>query len=174
MGDVIESFSINNNGIDLTVNVVCYNTFDMFEEQWKLTDRHEGGVTIKNKEHHQNSYKFAIPLQYSLAELSSGYAKQGRANASRDAYASLQKCLMRDLNASDYGFHVSASVNGITLLTDEPAGFTFDYSYFDSEQLIDVAKQIFKEFCLGDLLSKAKFVAKEIITKIELLKQIVA
>lgn len=111
-------------------------------ENWEFTDDHQGGVTIKNPNYQRNEFKYAIPLHYSLKQLSSDYAKQGRANPSREAYTSLQEELQRDLEASEY--YLSAKVvdaNGKTVLDSFSIGYAFDWSYSDGVDLEDRLKE---------------------------------
>ncbi|UPW39217.1 hypothetical protein ESCO45_00094 [Escherichia phage vB_EcoM_ESCO45] len=111
-------------------------------ENWEFTDDHQGGVTIKNPNYRGNEFKYAIPLHYSLKQLSSDYAKQGRENPSREAYMSLQEELKRDLEASDY--YLSAKVvdaNGKTVLDSFSIGYAFDWSYSDGVDLEDRLKE---------------------------------
>ncbi len=145
MSDIIETFKFSRNNIDFTVSVVCAYTADGFADQWKMTDKHEGGVTIQNTEADRNSFKFGIPQQTSLAELASAYAEQGRDNPSREAYESLQRQLMRDIDANDYYFTVDATAGSYTLLSNAVICCGFDYSYQDEGTLLDVAREIFKE-----------------------------
>ena len=111
-------------------------------ENWEFTDDHQGGVTIKNPNYQRNEFKYAIPLHYSLKQLSSDYAKQGRENPSREAYTSLQEELQRDLEASDY--YLSAKVvdaNGKTVLDSFSIGYVFDWCYSDGVDLADRLKE---------------------------------
>lgn len=111
-------------------------------ENWEFTDDHQGGVTIKNPNYRRNAFKYAIPLHYSLKQLSSDYAKQGRENPSREAYISLQEELKRDLEASDY--YLSAKVvdaNGKTVLDSFSIGYAFDWCYSDGDDLEDRLKE---------------------------------
>lgn len=169
--DTIETFGFENNGVQFTVNVICYNKYAGFGDQWKMTDAHKGGVTIANPEADRNSYKYGIPQQCTLAELASSYAKQGRENPSREAYESLQSQLERDLNASDYGFQVSAEIDGVTLFDDENLGCSFDYSYHDDGDLLDAAQEVFKEYGTDkDAIDLAKVKAGEIVAQADKLK----
>lgn len=111
-------------------------------KNWEFTDDHQGGVTIKNPNYQRNEFKYAIPLHYSLKQLSSDYAKQGRENPSREAYTSLQEELQRDLEASDY--YLSAKVvdaNGKTVLDSFSIGYVFDWCYSDGVDLADRLKE---------------------------------
>lgn len=146
MSDIIETFKFSRNLIDFTVNVVNAYTNDGFGDQWKMTDTHEGGVTIQNKEADRNSFKFAIPQQVSLSELTKEYAKQGRANPSQEAYDSLQRQLMRDIDASDYYFTVTAYAGSYLLLDNAVIGCGFDYSYQDQGNLLDVAREVWSDY----------------------------
>ena len=169
--DHIESFNFENNGVQFTVDVICYNEFAIFGDLWKMTDDHQGGVTIANPEAGRNSYKYGVPQQLTLAELASAYAKQGRKNPSREAYESLQSQLERDLNASDYGFQVSAEIDGVTLFYDENLGCSFDYSYHDDGDLLDAAQEVFKEHGIDqDAIDLAKVKAGEIVAQADKLK----
>lgn len=169
--DRIESFNFENNGVKFTVSVICYNECAIFGDLWKMTDDHQGGVTIANPEADRSSYKYGIPQQCTLAELASSYAKQGRENPSREAYESLQNELTRDINASDYGFQVSAEIDGVTLFDDENLGCSFDYSYHDDGDLLDAAQEVFKEHGIDqDAIGLAKVKAGEIVAQADKLK----
>ena len=106
MMNIIESFEIESGELNITVSVICFDCNDGFSDQWEGTDKHHGGVTIKNPDAGRNSYKYFIPKQCTLSELAAAYAKQGRDNPSAAAYQSLQEQLVRDISASDYGFKV--------------------------------------------------------------------
>ena len=169
--DRIERFNFDNNGVKFTVSVICYNEYAGFSDQWVMTDAHQGGVTIANPEADRNSYKYGVPQQCMLAELASSYAKQGRENPSREAYESMQNQLTRDLNASDYGFQVSAEIDGVTLFDDENLGCSFDYSYHDDGDLLDAAQEVFKEHGIDqDAIDLAKVKAGEIVAQADKLK----
>ena len=121
--------------------VNCYEASHSVSD-WEFTDNHKGGVTIKNPNFQRNEFKYAIPLRYSLKQLSSDYAKQGRENPSQEAYISLQKELERDLEASEY--NLSAKVvdaNGNTVLDSFYLGYAFDWCYSDGDDLEDRLKE---------------------------------
>ncbi|QHR67902.1 hypothetical protein mistaenkt_14 [Escherichia phage mistaenkt] len=121
--------------------VNCYEASHSISD-WEFTDKHQGGVTIKNPNYQRNEFKYAIPLRYSLKQLSSDYAKQGRENPSQEAYISLQKELERDLEASEY--NISAKVvdaNGNTVLDSFYLGYAFDWCYSDGDDLEDRLKE---------------------------------
>lgn len=171
--DVIETFKFSKNGIDFSVNVVCHNEFLAFDDEWKMTNDHQGGVTVKNPEHDRGSYKYAIPLQYTLAERIDQLIRNGDDNPSGTAYRNAQAALKRDLNASDYGFQVTAEINGVTLLDGETLGCSFDYSYHDEGSLIDVARDCFTENGIdGEAVDAAKSAAGAIVEQMEALKKI--
>lgn len=174
MSNIIETFNFSRNNIDFTVNVVCAQCYDGFDDQWKMTDTHEGGITIKNADAGRNSYKYAIPQQVSLAQLASEYAAQGRENPSREAYESLQRQLSRDINASDYYFTVDASAGSHTLLDGAVIGCGFDWSYHDHEDLEDTAKGVWSD-CNGEeeAISEAVQVARDLLKDIDVLNSIV-
>lgn len=172
--DVIERFSFQREGIDFSVSVVCYNEFALFGDMYKMTDTHKGGVTIQNPNFHRNGYKFAIP-EFSLAERTKILREQGDANPCATAYQKAQEALERDLNASDYGFQVSAEINGVTLLDGETMGCSFDYSYDDDDQLIDVAIDCFNENGIKEeAIEAAKSAASQLLAQMGSLKNLVA
>lgn len=174
MSDIIETFNFSRNNIDFTVNVVCAYTFDQFGDQWKMTDTHEGGITITNPDADRNSFKYAIPQQVSLAELTSDYAKAGRANPSQEAYDSLQRQLSRDINANDYYFTVDATAGSHTLLDGAVIGCGFDYSYDDEGQLLDVAQEVWRDYDgEEEAISEAVQVARDLLEGVDVLKSIV-
>lgn len=174
MSDIIETFSFSRNNIDFTVNVVCAYTFDGFGDQWKMTDTHEGGITITNPDADRNSFKYAIPQQVSLAELMADYAKAGRANPSQEAYDSLQRQLSRDINANDYYFTVDATAGSHTLLDGAVIGCGFDYSYDDEGQLLDVAREVWSDYNgEEEAISEAVQVARDLLEGVDVLKSIV-
>lgn len=171
--DTIETFNYSENGIDFSVDVVCFNTNDTFGDEWELTDDHQGGVTVKNPNVDRNSYKYAIPLQYSLKERIADLIARGDDNPSRHAYEAAQDALERDLNASDYGFSVTATANGITLLDNEIIGCSFTYSYQDESDLLTEAKEVYNGNGInGEALDAAKKAGAEIIANFDGLKNI--
>ena len=173
--DIIETFSFSKNGVNFTVGVVCYQEFAGFSDQWEMTDKHQGGVTIANPDPHRNSYKYGVPVQCSLAELSRAYAEQGRDNPSSEAYQSLQDQLRRDISASDYGFLVSAEMDGVNLFFNESLGCAFDWSYEDEARLEDAARDVF--FGNGgedEAIELAKSKARKIIDHADKLKEFAA
>ena len=174
MSDIIETFNFSRNNVDFTVNVVCAYTNDGFGDQWKMTDTHEGGVTISNSEADRNSFKYAIPQQYTLAQLTKEYAAQGRENPSREAYDSLQRQLIRDINASDYYFTVDASAGSHVLLDSAVIGCGFDYSYEDEGSLLDTAQEVWKDHGgEEEAISEAVQAARDLLDGVDVLKSIV-
>ena len=160
----IESFGIEVGELSINVSVICFECFDGFPDMWEGTDKHQGGVTIKNPTADRNSYEYFIPKQISLSELAADYAKQGRDNPSGEAYKALQDQLSRDLNACDYGFMVSAYVGGVEILTDEYAGCGFDYSYDDEGDLLDAARRVWDEYgTTKEVIGMAKKAAADIV-----------
>ncbi|UPW39542.1 hypothetical protein ESCO49_00074 [Escherichia phage vB_EcoM_ESCO49] len=121
--------------------VNCYESSHNLAD-WEFTDDHQGGVTIKNPNYRHNAFKYAIPLNYSLKQLSSDYAKQGRENPSKEAYVSLQEELERDLEASEYILAAKVvDVNGKTVLESFYLGYAFDWCYSDGVDLEDRLKE---------------------------------
>ena len=174
MSDIIETFNFSRNNIDFTVNVVCAYTADGFGDQWKMTDTHEGGVTIKNRNADRNSFKYAIPQQTTLAELASQYAAQGRENPSAAAYESLQNQLDRDIDANDYYFTVDASAGSHTLLDGAVIGCGFDYSYQDQGSLLAVAREVWSDYNgEEEAITEAVQAARDLLDGVDTLKNIV-
>ena len=160
----IESFEIESGELNITVSVICFDCNDGFSDQWEGTDKHQGGVTIKNPDAGRNSWKYFIPKQCTLSELAAAYAKQGRDNPSAAAYQSLQEQLVRDISASDYGFKVSAYIGDVELLADENVGCGFDYSYDDEGSLLDRAMRVWDEYdTTADVIELAKKAAADIV-----------
>ena len=121
--------------------VNCYEASHHLSD-WEFTDNHKGGVTIKNPNYQHNQFKYVIPLRYSLKQLSSDYAKQGRENPSQEAYISLQKELERDLEASEYSLSAKVvDANGNTVLDSFYLGYAFDWCYSDGDDLEDRLKE---------------------------------
>lgn len=173
--NTIESFSFSHGNIDFTVNVVCYDEFALFSDLWKMTDEHQGGITVQNPQAGRDSYKYGIPLQFSLAERIASLREAKVENPCATAYQQAQEALTRDLNASDYGFQVTAEINGVTLLDGETLGCSFDYSYDDEENLLDMAKDVFKGNGIQDeAIAAAKTTADNILRQIKALKKITA
>lgn len=96
-----------------------------FTEQWEHTDIHIGGVTINSDGEHW------IPKNYSIADLSSDFAKQGRDNPCKDAYQSLLEQFERDRVAFEAVVSVSVLKNGIELFEDTIVGTDYDHTDFD-------------------------------------------
>lgn len=160
----IESFEIEAGALSINVSVICFGYFVCFSDMWEGTDTHQGGVTITNLEADRNSYKYFIPKQCTLAELTASYAKQGRENPSAAAYQSMQDQLMRGIHACDYGFSVSAFVGGVEVLADAYVGCGFDYSYDDEGDLLDAARRVWDEFgTLEEVIGMAKKAAADIV-----------
>ena len=160
----IETFEIEVGDLNIMVSVVCFECFDGFSDMWEGTDKHQGGVTITDPEADRNSWKYFIPKQCTLAELAASYAKQGRDNPSAAAYRALQDQLMRDINACDCGFRVSAYVGGVEILTDECVGCGFDYSFYDDGDLLSAARSVWDEYdTTEEVIDMAKKAAADIV-----------
>ena len=160
----IETFEIELGELSINVSVICFECNDGFSDMWEGTDKHQGGVTIKNPDADRNSYKYFIPKQCTLSELAASYAKQGLENPSAAAYQSLQNQLERDRSASDYGFSVSAFVGDVEILTDEYVGCGFDYSYDDEWDLLDAARRVWDEYdTTAEVIGMAKKAAADIV-----------
>ena len=175
MTNAIETFKFSANGINFTANVVSYDCNDTFNDEWKMTDDHEGGVTVQNPNACRNSYKYGIPLNYSLAERVRDLTAKGDSNPSANAYRAAQEALERDLSANDYGIQVSAEIDGIELYQAENMVCGFNYSYDDPTTLLEEAQAVFKDYDgEEEALKKAKEEAARILEKFDVLKNIVA
>ena len=160
----IETFEIKSGALKIEVSVICFECNDGFSDQWEGTDKHHGGVTIKNPDAGRNSYKYFIPQQCTLSELAAAYANQGRDNPSAAAYQSLQDQLVRDIHACDYGFNVSAYIGDVELLADENVGCGFDHSIFDDDDLTTAARRVWSEYdTTADVIELAKKSAANIL-----------
>lgn len=162
--DIITKLTFDYNNIDFHVNVICLNEDLTFADNWRMTDKHEGGVTVQNLDADRNSYRYAVPLFTSIAEETNYCREQGSSNPSADAYASLQRMLRRDLNASDYCFSVSAFTKDgkIQLINNEHIGYSFNYSYHDSDSLEEIAGRELLEM-KGEIIDRAVECAKDLV-----------
>lgn len=171
MSHVSETFNVTASGIDFVFSVVNYETNDTFGDSWELTDKHEGGVTIKNR--HAGGY--AIPVNYTLAERLKDLIDGGMCanEASAEAYRRAMDCFDRDNDATDYGFTVSASVDGVDLLSDVVIGCGFDYSYHDKGTLLECAESVYKDYgMLDEAIQLAQEAAAALVSKMDAIKKI--
>lgn len=168
-------FTIETQSADIHVSVISFDSFDAFDEMWEDTDKHQGGVTIKNPEATLGSWQYFVPRQTSLSELASAYAAQGIHNASAEAYTTLQGQLKRDLYACDYGFRASVVVAGIEVVRDEYVGYCFNHSYLDDADLETTAREAWDECgCTAEVVSTAVYRAKEMLAAVPVLNAFVA
>ena len=168
-------FTIESQSAEIHVSVISLDSFDAFDEMWEGTDKHQGGVTIKNPEATRDSWQYFIPVQTSLSELAAAYAAQGIHNASAEAYTALQYQLKRDLCACDYGFRASVVVAGIEVVRDEYVGCCFDHSYLDDEDLETTARAVWDECgCAAEVVSAAVDKVKEMLAAVPVLNAFVA
>lgn len=168
-------FTIESQSAEIHVSVVSFDRYDAFDEMWEGTDKHQGGVTIKNPEADRWSWQYFVPQQTSLSELASTSAAQGIHNASAEAYTALQYQLERDLRACDYGFRASVEVAGIEVVRDEYVGYCFNHSYLDDEDLETTARAVWDECgCTAEVVSAAVDKAKEMLAAVPVLNAFVA
>lgn len=162
--DIITKLTFDYNNIDFHVNVVCLNEDITFAENWRMTDKHEGGVTVQNLEANLGSYRYAVPLFTSIAETTKYFHDNGSSNPSAEAYAHLQRVLRRDIHASDYCFSVSAFTKDgkIQLINNEHIGYSFNYSYLDSDSLEEIASRELEEM-KGEIIARAVECAKDLV-----------
>lgn len=168
-------FTIESQSAEINVSVISFDCFDAFDEMWEGTDKHQGGVTIKNPEGTWGSWQYFIPRETSLSEWAAAYAAQGIHNASAEAYTALQYQLERDLCACDYGFRASVVVAGIEVVRDEYVGCCFSHSYLDDEDLEATARAIWDECgCTAEVVSAAVGKVKEMLAAVPVLNAFVA
>lgn len=168
----LHTISFVKSGLIFNVEVICYNEFCLFDESWKGTDDHIGGVTVQNPEADRNSWKYFIP-EFSLAERIEALIANGTPadKASGQAYKDAQQALRRDIHASDYGFCLTVVYGDTVLISDEPVGSSFDYSYHDSETLECAAEAAFSELGVKeDCIDLAVNAANEAIDGVKLLQ----
>lgn len=137
------------NGLDITYTLEAnYNGFlgmANFQDQWENSDCHIGGVTIQGDDG-QNW----IPKQYSIAQLSKDYAKQGLDNPSGKAYQSLREQFDRDSQAFEVNVVVSVCMNGVELFEETIIGS--DYEHLDFNYDHDKALETFLlDYCEEDV-----------------------
>lgn len=166
------TFVIESGALTINISVICYDSYDCFNEQWKGSNKHQGGVTVTNPEYGRDTYKYFIPKQYTLADLAADYAKQGLDNPSAKAYQSLQDQLQRDIYASDHGFRVSAYLGDFKVVDDECVGCGFDHSMYDTEDLITVAHSVWDEYgTTVEVVEMAKKAAADIVASVPALSE---
>ena len=168
-------FTIETQSAEIHVSVISLDSFDAFDEMWEGTDKHQGGVTIKNLKATLSSWQYFVPRQTSLSELASAYAAQGIPNASAEAYTALQYQLERDLCACDYSFRASVVVAGIEVVQDEYVGCCFNHSYLDDEDLETTARALWDECgCTAEIVSAAVDKVREMLAAVPALNAFVA
>ena len=168
-------FTIESQSAEIHVSVVSFDGFDAFDEMWEGTDKHQGGVTIKNPEATLASWQYFVPQQTSLSELASAYAAQGIHNASAEAYTALQYQLGRDLCACDYGFCASVTVGAVEVVQDEYVGCSFNHSCLDDEDLETTARAVWDEYdCTAEAVSAAVDKVREMLAAVPALNAFVA
>ena len=142
----LHTISFVKSGLNFDVAVICYNEFCQFDESWEGTDDHIGGVTVKNPEADRHSWKYFVP-EFSLSERIAALIANGTPadQASGQAYKDAQQALRRDIHASDYGFRLTVSYGITELISDEPVGASFNYSYRDDASLEEAAEAAFSE-----------------------------
>ncbi len=168
-------FTIESQSAEIHVSVVSFDGFDDFDDMWEGTDKHQGGVTIKNPEATRGIWQYFVPRQTSLSELASAYAAQGIHNACAEAYTALQYQLARDLCACDYSFRASVVVAGIEVVHGEYVGCCFNHSYLDDEDLETTAREVWDECgCTAEVVSAAVDKVKEMLAAVPVLNAFIA
>ena len=136
------------------------NEYERPNDVWGIfshVDHHEGGVTIQYPNAGRNCYKYYTSCNCTPAQLASEYAKQGRVNPSKEAYDSLQKELLHNIEGICYSVKVEIKKAGMVLALDSIGS---DYSDQYKDSLEDVAMQCAKEhFSIKDLIKEARIEA---------------
>ncbi|QIW89984.1 hypothetical protein [Aeromonas phage PS] len=167
-------FTIEAQSAEINVSLISFDSFDAFDEMWEGTDKHQGGVTIKNPEATRGRWQYFVPRETSLAELASAYTAQGIHNASAEAYTALQYQLERDLCACDYGFRASVTVGDVEVVQDEYVGCCFSHSYLDDADLETTARAVWDECgCTAEVVSAAVNKVKEMLAAVPVLNAFV-
>ena len=167
-------FTIESQSAEIHVSVISRDSFDAFDEMWEGTDKHQGGVTVKNPEATRGSWQYFIPRETSLAELAAAYAALGIHNASAEAYTARQYQLESDLCACDYGFRASVVVAGIEVVRDEYVGCCFSHSCLDDEDLETTARALWDDYdCTAEVVSAAVDKVKEMLAAVPVLNAFV-
>lgn len=151
--------------VTITVDVVnfCQGS-DCFNELYTATDEHQAGTTVQIPSDLQDRCgpKFVIG-QYKPSELAKSYAKQGRENPSRDAYASLQKELRHYIEAQDCSLRCTIEKAGIELA--ETYGISFEHSHVYGEDLGELGAHVLKDYGMG-LVREAVAEAKAVLERL--------
>lgn len=162
--DVEATFSLTEGGITFYVSVVLYGGAEVnFWDRWEGAYTNREGVTIANPNPGRSGFRYFRPLNESLAELTADYAKQRRENPESDAYDELQRQLVRDIDACEYGFTYTAKVGTAVILSGKSGGFNFDWSEYDSDSLEEVGAELFRKFCLPDAVAVVADKCRELV-----------
>jgi hypothetical protein len=156
----LRTFNIGNYEVEILIDEY-YQGCNWLADLFDVCDHHKGGVTVRNPVDpgNRNHHQWYKPTQYSLAELASDYAKQGRDNPSAEAYASTQRELGWYITAGDFGFTVTVSKCDIELANTN-AGFGFDYSWEYCDQSLEEYtlhnfKSVIRE-CVHEAIAEAR------------------
>ena len=129
----------------------------LFNELYTESE-HIAGTTIKAPEYLTTGKSRHYIGQYTPAELSKDYAKQGRHNPSYEAYKNLQDELAHYIQASDCAIKCSVFKAGIELSSSYGTGF--DHSPKCSESLEEKGLLILNEYG-REFINEAIIEAKE-------------
>lgn len=120
---------------------------------WEHVNNHKGGVTIQYPNAGRNGYRWWINTQYSLAELTKDYTKQGRENPSYEAYESLQRELCVALES--YLLSVVFTVSKAGYVLEETNLDTF-YANCQKETEEDIVYELIQQIDVEELIKDAK------------------
>lgn len=132
---------------------------------WELADKHQGGVTVKYEScTYPGEPSYWTNVNYTLAELTSDYTKEGKENPSKEAYESMQKELRHYMEGYLLTVTPQIWLDDI-LLAEDCIGTDFSDEYWDSEQ--ECAEDCAKcNFSLKALIKEAKVNSQTIINKL--------
>jgi len=130
---------------------------------WEPADRHEGGVTVRNPEAHdpRREHMWWKSVNGTPADLAKEYAKQGRANPSKEAYDSMQKELLHYIAGDMYIARVRVIIEGEEVL-DESLSFDHSSYLFDNTPEEEALARVLEYFGnVDDLMKRAREEAKK-------------
>jgi hypothetical protein len=140
------TYTTKNFTVQIDIVDFCQGS-NWLQDLYTATDTHQAGITIQVPSYLQgrNCPKFYIG-QTTPDELARDYAKQGRTNPSKEAYACLQKELAHYIQASDCALRCTVTHNGTGIELAETYSICFDYSCECDDSIEGHAKQIIKDY----------------------------
>jgi hypothetical protein len=115
---------------------------------YEPTDTHQAGTTIKTPDYvnpSRHAPKYYIG-QTTPAELAREYAKQGRANPSREAYDSLQRELAHYITATDCAIRCTITHTETGIGLGESYSCSFDHSDYLDCDIEENARRVLRDY----------------------------